>query len=215
MAVVVNKFKTGTPPVGNGKVVVDRSANTALFSTSSWFINPDLSAVDGVHLKYWKITSGSILAMTDADKLSIRTAEAVAKPIVFHASSKIIDGVVQIETSSSWQLLGGVVSNPAFFIPNISAALGRFVTAYNTVGSGAQIRISEDDSLGGPVKFLRTTPTELPDTSGSWKQDVHLDTTTVLRPTRNMYLIEGRLNGATSASVGFASITLLEKGIVE
>lgn len=214
MATVVNKSKTGTYPVGTGTVVIKRSVNTAIYSTGSWFINPDLSAIEGIRPKFIKISGSAIVPMTTEDERSIRVDEVANTPIKFHASSKIIDGIVEIRNQTKWQLLGGVVSNPAFFITNISAAMGRFVTAYQTEGVGTQIRISEDDGSGDPVIFLRTAPTVLPDTSGSWKQDVHLDTTTQLRATRNRYIIEGRLNGAVSASLGFASITLLEKPIL-
>ena len=39
------------------------------------------------------------------------------------ASSKIIDGEMAITSSTDWQLMGGVVSSPAFFTPNLSQSL--------------------------------------------------------------------------------------------
>lgn len=43
--------------------------------TPNILINPDLSAVQGVDQKYWKIQNGSVVEMTQAEKDAIATSE--------------------------------------------------------------------------------------------------------------------------------------------
>lgn len=45
-----------------------KSVNTPDYDPADWIINPDLSAVNGVPKKYWKISGNSVLEMTPQEK---------------------------------------------------------------------------------------------------------------------------------------------------
>lgn len=45
-----------------------KSIHTPDFPTATWIINPDLSGVQGVSVKYWKITGDVVSEMTQAEK---------------------------------------------------------------------------------------------------------------------------------------------------
>ncbi len=72
----------------NGKIKYLESVNGAEYildlnvpkdqlqgKTPNILINPDLSAVQGVDQKYWKIQNGSVVEMTQAEKDAIATSE--------------------------------------------------------------------------------------------------------------------------------------------
>jgi hypothetical protein len=50
------------------------SVNTPDYPPADWMINPDLSAVAGVRQRYWKIVSGSVVEMSQAEKDAVDTA---------------------------------------------------------------------------------------------------------------------------------------------
>ena len=50
------------------------SVNTPNFNPSVWIINPDLSGVDGVPVKYWKITGDVVSEMSPAEKAAYDAA---------------------------------------------------------------------------------------------------------------------------------------------
>ena len=172
-------------------------------------INSDADEIDGVPLKYTKVVSGAFVEMSSSEKDDVDD-EYVVK-VRFHASSKLIDGEVAItqEGSDDWQELGSVVSSPGFFVTDLTKVFGRLVFAYLTDGANARLRLREDN--GTSVVTLNTTLKVLGDTSSAWKYDLTLDTDVGFRNSRNRYILEGQLNGATAACVAFASITLLER----
>jgi hypothetical protein len=45
-----------------------QSANTPDFPTSDWIINPDLSAIAGVPMEYWKVVGDSVVEMNQSEK---------------------------------------------------------------------------------------------------------------------------------------------------
>ena len=51
-----------------------KSINTPEFSTSDWLINPDLSGVDGVPQKYWKVVGDTVVEMDQAEKDAVDAA---------------------------------------------------------------------------------------------------------------------------------------------
>ena len=52
-----------------------RSVNTPEFCAAEWIINPDLSAVEHVPRKYWKIEGDEVREMDPDEKAAIDTAE--------------------------------------------------------------------------------------------------------------------------------------------
>ena len=55
------------------------SVNTPDFSVLDWIINPDLSAVSGVPMKYWKCSGDSVVEMSQAEKDTVDAAEAASQ----------------------------------------------------------------------------------------------------------------------------------------
>jgi len=45
-----------------------RSVNTPDFPVAEWIINPDLSAVQGLHPRYWKIVGDTVTPMPQAER---------------------------------------------------------------------------------------------------------------------------------------------------
>lgn len=128
---------------------------------------------------------------------------------IFHASSTLVGPATTI-TESSWQELGGAVSNPAFFTSDVANCRGRISFMYKTTGTSSDLRIVEKGS-SIPDLVLNSQIYQLPDTLGEWK--IGRFWTDI--PPRGggdvVYVLEGQLNGATNASIKFCSLSLLER----
>jgi hypothetical protein len=65
-----------------GCLIYRTSVNTPDYSTDDWVINPDLSGVEGVDCKYWKVTGsppdGVVEEMTQGEKDAVDAAELAA-----------------------------------------------------------------------------------------------------------------------------------------
>ncbi len=128
----------------------------------------------------------------------------------FHASSKMIGKKASIPSASGWQELGGVVTNPAFFIDDMNSVIGRIVGSYKANGGGAELRIMEsNDDYPEAARSLVAASYQLPDTNGKWS---HFAFNTDISPSGQSltYSLEGQLNAATSAELRFVSLSLLE-----
>jgi len=53
--------------------VYKKSVNTPEYPTSEWIINPDVSALANVPVKYWKATGDLVEEMTQAEKDAVDT----------------------------------------------------------------------------------------------------------------------------------------------
>lgn len=134
--------------------------------------------------------------------------QPVQTQLVFRASSKIVELEQVLTNTTGFDTLGGVVTTPTFFVANPAMIVGRCVGAFKAVGTGAQLQILEilED---GTVNNLTPTPFDIPDSADEWKnQGFNIQ----VPPSAGMnrYLLEGKLNGATSASVEFVSMSIME-----
>ena len=59
-----------------------RSVHTPDFDPVIWIINPDLSAVQGVSRKYWKIVGDNVVGMTQSERDAVDAAEPVSDEVV-------------------------------------------------------------------------------------------------------------------------------------
>jgi len=78
------------------------SVNTPDYSIEDWIINPDLSALEGVPQKYWKISGDTVVEMDQSEKdivdLNIQTGIILTEYEVFQEND--------IETSNlDWQTI--------------------------------------------------------------------------------------------------------------
>jgi hypothetical protein len=53
------------------------SVNTPDFPSVDWLINPDLSQVAGLPIKYWKISGDSVVAMSGAEQAAVDAVDLV------------------------------------------------------------------------------------------------------------------------------------------
>jgi hypothetical protein len=74
MASVIHK----TDRDSSGALIQLFSVNTPDYSTNDWVINPDLSAVQGVEKKYWKVTGNSVVEMNTGEKSTVDSNELTA-----------------------------------------------------------------------------------------------------------------------------------------
>jgi len=126
--------------------------------------------------------------------------------MTFIASGSILGAEVSLPSGASWGLLGGIVTNPNFFVGNPNEAVGRVVGQYMAMGTGAEIRLVEASTS----TVMNSTPFALDDNSGAWEEfkfttDQPPDGTYAER----LYRLEGRLNGASEARIRFTSLSLL------
>lgn len=155
------------------------------------------------------VVSIEMASLSDAD-FAVALADIQARfsrPLRFLASSKLAEGTIQITSDQSWDLIGGVVSSPDFFLPDLSRAYCRILCSVNA--DGGQLRVIERQGDGTETD-MKAPPIEVSDTAGDWKT-VKFWLTAVPNVGTNEYRLEGRLNGASSLLVRFVSISLLEK----
>jgi hypothetical protein len=132
---------------------------------------------------------------------------------ILHASTKLVDSVIQITTTTPWQELGGVVMDPTLLIPahRLSNAFIRVLGAIKTDGTEVQVTIGEDlNSEGSSIVSLVTPVLDIPNTSDGWVVG-EFDTNVALREGKNTYTIGARLRGSTSAALRYAQAMLFEK----
>lgn len=144
------------------------------------------------------------LSEAEQSALDVVVAAHSGEPVptyLFHASSTLCEGEREIP-DSAWTILGGVVTTPSFFVTDLSKILARVVGSFKTVGAGVELQVCED---GVPMG----SPQVLDDSSGAWRTMQWYISGTPLEGTHE-YTLEGRLVSATSASVRFVSMSLLE-----
>ena len=61
-----------------------KSVNTPDYPEADWLVDPDLSSVEGVDQKYWKIAGGQVVEMNSTEKAVVNAA----------ASQAYIEGVI-------------------------------------------------------------------------------------------------------------------------
>jgi hypothetical protein len=153
-------------------------------------------------------------AVSDADK-AICDAQVAAHPgykssVQLMGSNKLVTDEVAVTEDAAWQTLGGVVTTPGFF-GDLSLMFARISQQVKTVGATVEFRIMEDN--GASIESKNSTPWVAPDTAGVWT-GVAFNTDVpprdpVAPATENTYTLEARLNGSTSASVRFSTMSVM------
>jgi hypothetical protein len=142
---------------------------------------------------------------TALDALVAAHTGAAPTVVKWHASSVLTDHEKAIEAvPDAWTELGGAVTTPDFFTPNVSACKGRVVGMCKTNGEGTKVRLKEDDTAPSGHYVL-------PDTSGEWQAMQWFSPDPPTAGTHS-YTLEGQLptSGATAASVKYVAVSLLE-----
>lgn len=149
------------------------------------------------------VHTNSPLTVGEKDALDAVVAAHDGTPLLqvrFHGASTIAHGEVGV-TESDWALVGGVVTTPDFFAP-VASLRARVTGSFKTVGTSAELRLVEDGTtvLGS---------FELPDTAGAWEK-MQWHTSAAASEGTHEYTLEARLGSATSASVRYVSMSVLE-----
>jgi len=111
-----------------------------------------------------------------------------------------------------WEAIGGVVTTPSFFNPDMSQLMGRVLGKIRTDGPGAKIKICETTDLG--VKNDISPVLDLPDTGGTW-QTFRLDTNQPpADSTWNEYKLVGQTGGVVTVEFQFTTFSMLQVLIV-
>lgn len=119
----------------------------------------------------------------------------------------IADGTVVVTEDQNWQTVAGMVGNPAFFAKILANVKGQLLGEANIVGTGAQIRLVEYSYTAG-TEEEKLPPTAVAATTG-WALLNHL-TTVAARTGHGRFELQARLNGATSMSLRYLSVGLIE-----
>jgi hypothetical protein len=188
-----------------------------------WQPAPPTKAVDYIDANSHPVGEGAIdvhfvdtapNAISDADKAivdAVVASHAGLQAADYKAASKLVEEAkLDIVQDLTWQVLGGVVTNPSYFIPDIATAFGKIQCVEEAVGATAELRIMERNPADNTE--VECCLVQIPEANDM--QAFDFNTTTPPRVGVMEYRLEGRLNGATSASVGFVSMSLF-KGYLE
>jgi hypothetical protein len=122
--------------------------------------------------------------------------------VQYHATASLVEEKAILDTQD-WDYLASAVTHPQFFVPDLSKFIGKVVGACKTNGLGSELRVLEDSATHIMGSFA------LPDTGGEWAQ-FQFYSTSIPTVGSHEYIIEGRLDGATSAEIRGTSMTILE-----
>lgn len=121
-------------------------------------------------------------------------------------SAKLFTGVTQITENTNWQSLGGVAVNVQFYVPDLTKASAIVEMNTKANGAGAQLRLVEIDA--DENERVMCDPVSIAE-SNKWAV-LKFETDEEPSSGDRTYELQGRLNGANSASVRYCAIVLLE-----
>jgi len=128
-----------------------------------------------------------------------------APGLSFRVPSKIVNDPKEITSDQTFVDLGGVVTTLGAFISDASKAVGRFVGSIKTQGAGAELDVVQDSDGSS----ILNAPYALPDTAGVWTP-LSFSTEKPPHLYQETFMLMGRLNGASAASVRYTTLSLLE-----
>lgn len=143
--------KTADPPLYR------TSVNTPDFDSADWFVNPDISAVAGVPIKYWKLTD-PVTEMNQAEKDAADAAIANSQLLAERAEA-VSRADLGIETRALVEVLLFEINKCNTRLQELQDCL---TAVKNTTGGSTNIRAAIADpsptSNAGPTTFLNVSP---------------------------------------------------------
>jgi hypothetical protein len=129
------------------------------------------------------------------------TLEAITAPadFVFAAASKM---EAKIVTSNDWEIVDGLITNISAITGNPNNAVGKAIGQVKVAGSGFQLRFTKGDA-----RIPISADYDHSDTGGAF-EIFGFYTNAPPDAGDQVYALEARLNGATSAELRFASLSL-------
>jgi hypothetical protein len=156
-----------------------------------------------VHVGFTRDLTAPEQAALDA---VVAAHSGVETSIVFHSTALVLGPAAQVTSTDTWQEMGGVITNPGFFIADLTRAFGQLTGQAKVVGTGAEVRLVEE--VDG-VQHVLITGT-LVDTSNAWAVASWTSVGVPQSGGERPILLQARLNGATSAWLRYMSATLME-----
>jgi hypothetical protein len=121
-------------------------------------------------------------------------------------------GTTVVDLDATWKEVGGVVTNPGFWVPNPAMSFSVVTLCAEVDGVGAEMKVVQ--VVGGVETDLNSIPVALPDSGGAWST---FSFTTDQPPQGGQearYVVKARLGAATSANIKELSIALVEIDVV-
>ena len=153
-----------------------------------------------------QLTAQEISTLDDTIAACKTSQGTIAASFRYLVPSKLIENTKDITEDETWENLGGVVTTLGSFMADVSKAWGRVIGQAKVSGSGAELRIIRDSD--GTVLMAAAHSVE--DTSGAWV-NVQFWVNQNQPAATDCFILQGRLNGATSMQVRYFSMSLLEK----
>jgi hypothetical protein len=147
------------------------------------------------------LTAGEVATLDGV--VASHTGESVPTPkYEVRGSAPIVTGVAAI-LSVGYTETGGTTADPrAALRKPLDEAHGLVVGTYRAIGSGALLKLTQND-LDISAEFALT------DTANVWTTFV-FGTNAALAASRNIYALQAKLGGATLAEIKFVSLVLRE-----
>lgn len=127
-------------------------------------------------------------------------------PPIPRISTKLFTSPIQITEDTNWQSLGGVAVNVQFYVSDLSKAAAIVELNAKASGTGAELRLVEIDA----DENVRVMSDSLAIGASTKWAILKLESDEVPSEGDQTYELQGRLNGANSASVRYGAIVLLE-----
>lgn len=192
--------------VSNKITAVRRLAN-------QWQIeaNAELTTADCISIKNmiaYRSPKREISREAEGENSSTFTPIPADGSILKASASRMEPEPLAITTNQDWTAVCGIVTTPGFFISCASRVIIRFIGDVRSNGSGAEIRLVEQSADGQTTRTLATL--SVPSTAGAWAI-MRLDNAEAASLATSRFIVEARLNGASSLDVRFFTLSLLEK----
>jgi hypothetical protein len=207
MAVPTNYQYTISTAFPAGKVNVEYLQDTIQFWTS--IVTPLIAINAGVEPDKCDIWFDGPLSAPDQATLDgvVATHPGVGIAATVEGTLQVAQVTTIVTSDLIWQVLGGIVTTPAFFTPIMSQIMGRALGLHK--GDGGQLRIVEEVQ-GEPDVVITSPPFDFPNVGGVFTR-FKKDTNVTLRDgTHNLYRVEARLNGATALEIEYAAVSMLK-----
>lgn len=129
--------------INRATLEIRRSVHTPNFPTADWIVNPDLSALAGVPVRYWKVVGDTVVEMTTPEKDAVDAAVAAAKAAQELSANTDFSEALQVRNSA----------RDAAALPVPPPGAGIIVCVHDAGGGSSGIAVSTEV---GWLLFQRT-----------------------------------------------------------
>jgi hypothetical protein len=201
-------ISTDTP---NGKVNIDQltyeiAQNAGIGIPLSWMDTGVVPDKLGVYMSV-PLDAGQHAALT----ATVAAHQGFGVNASMKGTLQLVHKELTVVSDVAWEVLGGVLTTPNFFDPEMSTILCRIIGEHR--GDGGQLRLAEETT--GQLDEEKITPFfDFPDTAGTW-QKFKIDSNVPPRDAlRNVYRTDVRRNGAVSLELRYSTVSMIIAKVV-